>query len=62
MTSAKIDAGLVYDVTKALWSDKTRATLDGGHAKGKVIRKETALAGSASRCIPARRSSTRKPA
>src|SRR4051794_5641715 len=44
-TSAKIDADLVYEVTKALWSDKTRAALDGGHAKGKVIRKETALAG-----------------
>jgi TRAP transporter TAXI family solute receptor len=45
VTSAKIDAGLVYEVTKALWSDKTRSTLDGGHAKGKAIRKETALAG-----------------
>jgi uncharacterized protein len=45
VTSSKIDAGLVYEVTKALWSDKTRAALDGGHAKGKVIRKETALAG-----------------
>jgi hypothetical protein len=28
-----------------LWSDKTRTALDLGHAKGKVIRKETALAG-----------------
>jgi TRAP transporter TAXI family solute receptor len=45
VTSAKIDAGLVYEVTKALWSDKTRGMLDGGHAKGKAIRKETALAG-----------------
>ena len=45
MTSAKIDEGLVYEMTKALWSDKTRAALDAGHAKGKVIRKETALAG-----------------
>src|SRR5262247_4740709 len=45
VTSAKIDPDLVYEVTKALWSDKTRAALDAGHAKGKVIRKETALAG-----------------
>ena len=45
VTSAKIDAGLVYEITKALWSDKTRAALDAGHAKGKAIRKETALLG-----------------
>ena len=45
VTSAKQDAGLVYEVVKALWSDKTRAALDAGHAKGKVIRRETALAG-----------------
>lgn len=45
VTSSKIDAALVYEVTKALWSDKTRAALDTGHAKGKSIRKETALAG-----------------
>jgi TRAP-type uncharacterized transport system substrate-binding protein len=45
VTSAKIDADLVYEITKALWNDKTRAALDAGHAKGKVIRKETALAG-----------------
>src|SRR5262245_13426176 len=45
VTSAKIDADLVYEVTKALWSDKTRTALDVGHAKGKVIRKETALEG-----------------
>ena len=45
VTSAKIEEGLVYEVTKALWSDKTRTALDAGHAKGKVIRKETALTG-----------------
>jgi TRAP transporter TAXI family solute receptor len=45
VTSAKVDADLVYEITKSLWSDKTRAALDAGHAKGKVIRKETALAG-----------------
>ncbi|MBM3601317.1 MAG: TAXI family TRAP transporter solute-binding subunit [Alphaproteobacteria bacterium] len=45
VTSAKIDANLVYEVTKGLWSDKTRAALDGGHAKGKSIVKATALTG-----------------
>jgi uncharacterized protein len=45
VTSAKIDADLVYEVTKALWSEKTRATLDTGHAKGKAIQKATALTG-----------------
>lgn len=45
VTSAKIPNDTVYAVTKALWSDKTRTALDAGHAKGKVIRKETALKG-----------------
>lgn len=45
VTSAKQSEDLVYNITKSLWSDKTRAVLDAGHAKGKVIRKETALAG-----------------
>lgn len=45
ITSSKQDAELIYEVTKAAWSDKTRAALDAGHAKGKVIRKETALLG-----------------
>ncbi|MBL8588223.1 MAG: TAXI family TRAP transporter solute-binding subunit [Methylobacteriaceae bacterium] len=45
VTSSKIDADLVYEVTKALWSDKTRGVLDAGHAKGKAITKATALAG-----------------
>src|SRR5262247_3626113 len=45
VTSAKIDRDLVYDIIKVLWSDRTRAALDAGHAKGKVIRKETALLG-----------------
>ena len=44
-TSAKQPDDLVYEITKALWSDKTRAALDAGHAKGKVIRKETATTG-----------------
>jgi TRAP transporter TAXI family solute receptor len=45
ITSAKVPEAVVYEVTKGLWSDKTRAALDAGHAKGKSIRKETALAG-----------------
>jgi hypothetical protein len=45
VTSAKIDADLIYQITKALWSAKTRTALDAGHAKGKAIRKETALVG-----------------
>ena len=45
VTSSKIPADLVYAITKALWSDATRASLDAGHAKGKAIQKATALAG-----------------
>lgn len=45
VTSSKQDAALVYEVTKGLWSEKTRAALDSGHAKGKSIVKESALAG-----------------
>lgn len=45
VTSAKVSDEVVYAITKGLWSDKTRAVLDVGHAKGKSIRKETALAG-----------------
>lgn len=45
VTSAKVSADLVYEVTKGLWSDKTRAALDAGHAKGKAIVRANALAG-----------------
>jgi uncharacterized protein len=45
VTTSKMSTDLVYNVTKGLWNDKTRAALDAGHAKGKVIRKETALLG-----------------
>ncbi len=45
VTSAKLDADLVYQVTKGLWGDKARQTLDTGHAKGKAIQKANALAG-----------------
>src|SRR5262245_27351730 len=45
VTSSKQPEALVYEITKALWSDKTRAALDAGHAKGKVIQKSAALLG-----------------
>ena len=44
-TTSRQPEDLVYEITKARWSDKTRALLDVGHAKGKDIRKETALLG-----------------
>ncbi len=45
VTSAKQPEALIYGVTKAIWNDNSRKLLDAGHAKGKVIRKETALDG-----------------
>lgn len=45
ITSAKEDEALIYDITKALWNEKTRVLLDVGHAKGKSITAETALDG-----------------
>lgn len=45
ITTSKQPEALVYEITKGLWSDKTRAALDAGHAKGKVIQKSTALLG-----------------
>lgn len=44
-TSAKEDDELIYNITKALWNDESRKLLDVGHAKGKTITAETALAG-----------------
>lgn len=44
-TSANEDDDLIYEITKALWNEKTRTLLDVGHAKGKTITPETALAG-----------------
>ena len=45
VTSAKVPDDVVYAVVKGMWGDKARGALDAGHAKGKMIRKETALAG-----------------
>ena len=44
-TSAKEDEELIYNITKALWNDESRKLLDVGHAKGKTITPDTALAG-----------------
>jgi len=44
-TSAKEDEELVYNITKALWNEESRKLLDVGHAKGKTITPDTALAG-----------------
>jgi uncharacterized protein len=45
VTSAKQDATLVYNITKAMWNDNTRKALDSGHAKGKSIIRQNAIAG-----------------
>ncbi len=45
VTSIEQPEELIYDITKALWNDNTRKLLDKGHAKGRAIRKETALKG-----------------
>jgi TRAP transporter TAXI family solute receptor len=45
VTSIDQPEELIYQVTKALWNKTTRKLLDSGHAKGKVIRLETALKG-----------------
>ena len=45
VTSADQPEELIYNITKALWNDATRAQLDAGHAKGKMIVKENATAG-----------------
>ncbi|WP_137392313.1 TAXI family TRAP transporter solute-binding subunit [Rhodoligotrophos defluvii] len=42
VTSAKQPEELIYNITKALWSDETRKELDAGHAKGKMITLENA--------------------
>ena len=45
VTSIDQPADLIYGITKALWSKKTRGLMDKGHAKGKQILLETALKG-----------------
>jgi TRAP transporter TAXI family solute receptor len=45
VTSTKQPDNLIYEITKALWNKNTRFQLDNGHAKGKVVKLETALDG-----------------
>ena len=45
VTSDKADAALVYEITKALFSDAGQKALAAGHAKGKFITKENAVKG-----------------
>lgn len=45
VTSEAQSEEVIYGITKALWNENTRKMLDSGHAKGKAIRTETALAG-----------------
>lgn len=45
VVSSDLSDDLVYGITKALWNENTRTLLDSGHAKGKQITLDTALAG-----------------
>ena len=45
VTTSKQPEKLIYDVTAALWHPRTRRLLDSGHAKGRVIKLDTALQG-----------------
>ena len=45
VTSAKIPTDVIYEMTKTLYNDATRKTLDSGHAKGKMITRENAVKG-----------------
>lgn len=45
VTTTRADAGLIHDITAALWRPGNRAHLDRGHAKGRHIRLQTALDG-----------------
>ncbi|MEJ8835762.1 TAXI family TRAP transporter solute-binding subunit [Ramlibacter sp. AN1133] len=45
VTSVKVPADTVYQITKAMYSESTQKTLAAGHAKGKFITKENAVKG-----------------
>jgi uncharacterized protein len=45
VTSAKVDNNLVYDMTKALFSEETQKRFQTGHPKGKLITAKTAVLG-----------------
>lgn len=42
VTSADQPEDLIYDIVSVMWNDATRASLDAGHAKGKLITLDTA--------------------
>ena len=52
IVSSDLDEDLAYGITKALWNDNTRKLLDGGHAKGKQITMDNAVAGVESLGVP----------
>ncbi|MDQ2103488.1 TAXI family TRAP transporter solute-binding subunit [Azospirillum isscasi] len=45
LTSAKQPDDLVYNIVKTLYNEKSRAALDAGHAKGKLVTLQTATNG-----------------
>jgi TRAP transporter TAXI family solute receptor len=45
MVSLRVDAELVFAITKTLWTEPTRRLLDAGHPRASQIRLETALRG-----------------
>ena len=45
VTSAKVPAETVYEITKAMYSEATQKALQAGHAKGKFITRENAVQG-----------------
>ncbi|WP_144636882.1 TAXI family TRAP transporter solute-binding subunit [Bordetella genomosp. 13] len=45
VTSEKLPEAVVYELTKKLYNDATRKTLDNGHAKGKLITLQNAVKG-----------------
>jgi TRAP transporter TAXI family solute receptor len=45
VTSDKVDANLVYEIVKSLYSDAGQRAMGAGHAKGKFITKENAVQG-----------------
>jgi TRAP-type uncharacterized transport system substrate-binding protein len=45
VTSDKVDANLVYEIVKSLYSADGQKAMGAGHAKGKFITKENAVLG-----------------
>ena len=45
LVSVRQNNDLIYQITRALWSDTSRSLLDGGHSKGRSITLDSALQG-----------------